>query len=258
MDKISLIALLLASAFLAAPAAAQDICAGFGPQAPRDISMKDGTNPEIFHLSDAADQMSLCDIHAHNAAEHKGPGFSVEVSDGTHSGFGCNESGDLTDAEMTPVEGAFEGAQPGDTIEVHWVYTTCEVEPGPGLASCVSDRCVNPQLRVESQVFLLVNDPAALDFAAFSDIQKTGTRYQTRALPTDTGTPVVFAGSTTGPSFTNAACSPYEVTWSVRPQCAKLDINSLNRWAADNPFEEDHAHGIRELVTAPELLSAIK
>ena len=49
-----------------------------------------------------------------------------------------------------------------------------------------------------------------------------------------------------------------EVTWSVRPDCAKLDINSLHAWASGgNVFEEDYAHGVRPLVTEPELLAPI-
>ena len=57
---------------------------------------------------------------------------------------------------------ALEGSVEGDTIEVHWVHTTCDVDPGKGLGSCLSDACANPQLRVEAQVFLVVNDENAL------------------------------------------------------------------------------------------------
>ena len=45
---------------------------------------------------------------------------------------------------------------------------------------------------------------------------------------------------------------------SVRPRCAKLDIGSLGEWCKSNVFEEDHAHGVRELVTNPALLSEIE
>ncbi len=148
---------------------------------------------------------------------------------------------------------------PGDTIEVHWVYSSCDVTPGPGLGSCLSPACANPTLRVESQVFLVVNDPYALDFMAFAHggHQSEG-RPQPRSLPLDTGTPVVFAGSTTGPKYDQATCSPLQVTWSVRPRCARVDITSIYEWALEgNVFEEDHSHGVRALVTAPELLSPI-
>ncbi len=47
-------------------------------------------------------------------------------------------------------------------------------------------------------------------------------------------------------------------TLRVRTQCAKLDINSLGEWCKANVFKEDHAHGVRKLVTDPNLLSNIK
>ena len=81
--------------------------------------------------------------------------------------------------------------------------------------------------------------------------------HQAKNIPNNTGKPVVFAGSTTGPKYTEQSCSPLQVTWSVRPQCAKLDINSLSQWCESNPFDEHKAHGIRELVTNPALLSEI-
>ena len=60
----------------------------------------------------------------------------------------------------------------------------------------------------------------------------------------------------TGPAYTQSKCSPMQVTWSVRPSCAKMDVNSLYQWAADgNIFKENHSHGVRQLVTAPELLA---
>jgi len=72
---------------------------------------------------------------------------------------------------------------------------------------------------------------------------------QAKALPTNVGKPVVFMGSTTGPKYTEQQRSPMQVTWSVQPQCAKIDINSLGKWCKGNVFKEDHAHGVRKLVT---------
>ena len=86
-----------------------------------------------------------------------------------------------------------------------------------------------------------------------------GGLHQPRTLPADTGEPVVFRGSTTGPSYTQSECSPLQVTWSVRPQCSRLDISSLHEWAeSGNVFEETKSHGVRRLVTAPELLAPIE
>ena len=248
---------------LALPAHAEgELCVGFGPQTPRDIALRAGSNPRVFSPAPPASSMNLCNIHTHTNAEHKGPGFSVFAGEGEHGGYKCNDTDALTPAELEDPShghGGFHGAKPGDTIEVHWVYSSCEVFPGPGLESCVPATCANPQLRVESQVFLLVNDPEALDFA---DFNYTGSRVdghpQPRALPEGSGTPVVFGGSTTGPKYTQEVCSPLQVTWSVRPACLRLDISSLYAWGLrGNVFGENHSHGVRQLVTAPELLSPI-
>lgn len=237
-----------------------EICSGFGPQTPRDITTMMGSNSQLFPLAPASTEMNLCNIHSHTNAEHKGPGFSVFVNDSTYGGYACNETADLTEAELAvPSEEPVYGqVKPGDTIEVHWVHTSCQVSPGPGLGSCLSDSCANPTLRVETQVFLVVNDDSALDFTSFDykgDI--VNGFHQPAALPTGTGDPVVFRGSTTGPSFSQATCSPLQVTWSVRPQCAKVSYSSLQEWAKTNRFDEKNSHGVRQLVTAPELLSPI-
>lgn len=255
-------AFFVATMALAPPAVAQALCSGFGPQTPRDISRAAGANQQSWPLAPPAAQMNLCNIHTHTNAEHKGPGFSLFAGATEHGGYQCNDTNTLTPAELTDPangHGAFHGVKPGDTIEVHWVYSSCDVSPGEGLGACLSETCANPTLRVESQVFLVVNDPNALDFAdfAYADNRVNG-RPQPIALPGGTGTPVVFRGSTTGPKYTEAACSPLQVTWSVRPNCARLDISSLNRWAENgNVFNETHSHGVRQLVTADELLAPI-
>ena len=249
-------------AAVAVPAMAQDICQGYGPQTPRDITSATGTNARLFTLAPDVSKMNLCNIHTHTNAEHKGPGFAVFAGAADDGGYKCNDDGELTEAQLTDPAGdggAFKGAKPGDTIEVHWVHSSCDITPGPGLGSCLSDACANPQLRVEAQVFLVVNDPTALDFTSFGyEGNVVNGLHQAKAIPDDTGDPVVFQGSTTGPSYTEAKCSPLQVTWSVRPQCARVDISSLHKWAEQgNVFEETKSHGVRQLVTSPELLSPI-
>ncbi|MEM8814043.1 MAG: delta-class carbonic anhydrase, partial [Pseudomonadota bacterium] len=235
---------------------------GFGPQTPRDISVTAGLNSQDFAIAPDSSSLNLCNIHTHTNAEHKGPDFGVFAGATEHGGYQCNGSDQLTEAELADPSdghGAYGNVKPGDTIEVHWVFSSCDITPGKGLGSCLSESCANPQLRVEAQVFLVVNDENALDFADFAYANNVvDGLHQPRALPTGTGTPVVFRGSTTGPSYTEAKCSPFQVTWSVRPQCAKVDINSLHKWAKDgNVFEEDHSHGVRQLVTSEELLAPI-
>ena len=242
---------------------AGSICEGYAGQTPRDIDSKTGTNPVVFELAPPASDMNLCNIHFHKNAEHKAEAFSIYAGDGKDgydSGYQCGISENLTAAELAaPAGDICKGLETGDTIEVHWVHTSCDVAPGPGLGSCLSDACANPDLRVETQVFTLVNDSNALDFndLSYSNNQVNGF-HQAKALPENTGLPVEFMGSTTGPSYSEQICSPLQVTWSVRPQCAKLDINTIGKWCESNVFEEDHAHGVRALVTDERLLSPIE
>ena len=237
-------------------------CTGFGPQTPRDIDSVIGTNSVVFSLAPPSEQMNLCNIHFHNNAEHKAAAFSIYAGEGDNGkggGYQCGISKELTEAELKAPEGEIcKGLVPGDTIEVHWVHSSCDVAPGPGLGSCLSDSCANPNLRVETQVFTLVNDADAMNFA---DLDYQGNQvngyHQANAIPRSTGSAIEFLGSTTGPKYTEQICSPLQVTWSVRPQCAKLDINSIGAWCESNSFDEDHAHGVRQLVTNPSLLSPI-
>ena len=248
-----------AALLLVPPAALAEVCEDFGPQTPRDISSTAGENPVMFSLAPESKHLNLCNIHFHKQAEHKGPGFSVFAGDSDHGGYRCNETPQLTKAELAPAKGACTNIEPGDTIEVHWVHSSCDVSPGKGLGSCLSESCGNPNLRVETQVFLLVNDSNALDFADFNySGSETNGFHQAKAIPSGTGAPVQFTGSTTGPSFTEQTCSPLQVSWSVRPQCGKLDINSVHKWCQSNVFEEDHGHGVRQLVKDKRLLSTIK
>jgi len=243
-------------------ATAQEICTGFGPQAPRDITSHAGENGRDFNFAPHHSALNLCNIHTHTNAEHKGPGYALFAGANEFGGYKCNASADLTEAQLANPwgdESPMGNAKPGDTIEVHWVFSSCDVAPGPGLGSCLSDACANPQLRVEAQTFLLVNDETAADFRDFAYQGNMSRGYhQPKALPRETGTPVLYQGSTTGPSYTEQKCSPLQVTWSVRPQCAMVDINSLYEWSKDNPFEEKKSHGVRQIVTSTALLSQIK
>ena len=241
-----------------------DLCVGYGPQTPRDIDSAVGTNSSVFSMAPSYEEMNLCNIHFHQNAEHKAADFSVYAGEGINGvggGYMCNAASSLSAAELAPTSGEVcGGIQPGDTVEVHWVFSSCEVEPGAGLGSCLSDTCANPNLRVETQVFTVVNDANAMDFNSMSyPCSASASGYhQPAMIPSNTGTPVEFLGSTTGPSYTEQVCSPLQVSWSVRPQCAKVDINTLASWCEANPFGEDHAHGVRKLVTNPALLSEIE
>jgi len=237
--------------------------AGFGPQAPRDIDVLTGDNPRVFSEAPHFTRMNLCNIHFHANAEHKGGDFTrfAGNGDGEGHGTGFEYAGTLTEAELAPLDRAIgdigHGAlEPGDTIEVHYVHTTAQVEPGPTLGACLSESVANPQLRVETQVYVLVNDPAALDFVTLTKHGTVDGLHQALNIPTDTGAPVQYEGSTTGAGY-NEVASPLKVSWSVRPRVAKVYIGSVGTWLDGNAFEEAGAHSVRNLVVNPALLSRI-
>lgn len=236
---------------------------GFGPQSPRDIDAVKGTNQIIFNTAPAYTQMNLCNIHFHKYAEHKGGEFTKYAGNGDGKGFktGFLYSGKLSKSEIKPVSKEIcpskHGALlPGDTIELHYVHSTAQVSPGPTLGACLSESIMNPQLRVETQVYVLVNDKDAADFGELTKHGVKNGYHQALNIPSDTGTPVQYAGSTTGPSY-NEKGSPLQVSWSVRPKVKKVDITTVGTWCEGNTFDEDHGHGVRNLVTNPNLLSEI-
>lgn len=237
--------------------------AGFGPQAPRDIESTAGANPRAFSPAPPSAAMNLCNIHMHKSAEHKGGEFTRYAGNGDGKGYGTGFvfSGDLTANERKSLGRAIgkgKGSlQAGDTIEVHYVYSSARVKPGPTLGACLSDSIKNPQLRVEAQVYVLVNDANAQDFMTLTKVTQVDDKYQAINIPSDTGSPVQYAGSTTGPSY-NQQGSPFQVSWSVRPKVTKVNIASVESWFANNVFDEAGAHAVRNLVVNPSLLSEIK
>ncbi|MDH5392496.1 MAG: delta-class carbonic anhydrase [Gammaproteobacteria bacterium] len=237
---------------------------GFGPQSPRDIDSAAGKNKRLFSQAPAYNKMNLCNIHFHKNAEHKGGEFSQYAGNGDGHGFqsGYRFSGTLNKKDLMPVgadvcPAKHGGLFSGDTIEVHYVHSTAKIKPGPTLGACLSDSIKNPQLRVETQVYVLVNDKQALDFGKLTTHGKQNGYYQALNIPSNTGTPVEYSGSTTGPAY-NEKASPFQVSWSVRPKVAKVNIHSVKQWCKGNVFNEDHAHGVRNLVKNPDLLSEIK
>jgi hypothetical protein len=229
------------------PPAAVASCETAGPQAPRDIDEKAGENPVTFAPAPPAAEMKLCDIHFHRSAEHRAKAFHEAAEDG--NGWVCTESmakpgmeGHMEGHE----EKGCEGIGDGDTIEVHWVYTTCDVGPAPCLASCFSAACQNPQLRVEAQVFTLGHHGEKWFKAGYDK------------APPPPGDAVQYLGSTTGGAYNpEDACSPFQVTWNVRRDCRPLALRGLDKWCEHNEYGEDHAHSVRDLVTDPGLLSEI-
>ncbi|EAV40657.1 hypothetical protein SIAM614_00407 [Stappia aggregata IAM 12614] len=243
--------------------AATTVGRGFGPQSPRDIDNRWGNNRRVFSTVPDRSRMTLCDIHFHKNAEHRGGDFTTFAGNGDGRGYGTGflYDGRLSAAELAPRQrpvGSNTGDEliPGDTIEIHFVFSTIKATLGNGLGTCLSETIGNPQLRVEAVVAVLVNDPGAADLVKMARVENHGGLNQVPNLPMDLGVPVVYAGSTTGPAY-NEKGSPFQVTWSVRPRVVKLDIASLDAWLANNPFKETRAHGVRNLVRNPDLLSEI-
>jgi hypothetical protein len=240
------------------------LAANAGPQSPRDLAGQLGGNPIMFSTAPSRAVMNLCNIHLHESAEHRGGEFTTYVGNGDGSGYGTGYryNGALSADELKPISekvGSTKHGQllPGSTIEVHFVYSTAHVKPGPTLASCLSKENVNPQLRVEAVVAVLVNDRKAADFVEMTKLTLANGYSSAPNIPDGLGRPVVYSGSTTGPSY-NLSPSPLQVTWNVRPKVVKVDILSVGAWLRANPFNEDHAHGVRNLVMDPALLSKIQ
>lgn len=234
---------------------------GFGPQSPRDIDVILGNNQRFFSAASPSSQMNLCNIHFHKNAEHKGGEFTKYAGNGDGHGFqtGFKYAGELSKEERKLLpknvcESKHGGLNSGDTIELHYVHSSAQVEPGPTLGACLNESIGNPQLRVETQVFVLVNDRKALDFELLTKHEKVNGFHQAINIPSNMGTPIQYAGSTTGPSY-NEKGSPFQVSWSVRPKVAKVNIESVSNWCKGNTFNEDHAHGVRNLITNLDLLS---
>ncbi len=237
---------------------------GYGPQSPRDLSLKNGSNKRVFNPAPSSTRMNLCNIHFHKNAEHKGGEFTAFAGKGDGHGneTGYKYAGRLSARETrmldTPVcVGKHGGLQSGDTVELHYVYSTAQVTPGPSLNACLSETQVNPQLRVEALVLVLVNDPNAADFTQLTLVGETHGYQQALNMPKNMGQPISYAGSTTGPSH-NDKGSPLQVSWNVRPKVMKVNAPSLGQWCKGNPFNEDHAHGVRKLVTQENMLSPIR
>ncbi len=237
---------------------------GFGPQSPRDIDVKKGTNDIYFSMAPKSSKMNLCNIHFHKGAEHRGGEFSAYIGDGDGHGYGSGfkYTGKLSETESSKFDSEVcpskhGGLEVGDTIEVHYVYSTNQIKPGETLGSCLNDSTKNPQLRVEAQVYVLVNDEKAGNFKTLTEHKVVNGKHQAINIPTNTGKAISYTGSTTGPKY-NEVASPYKVTWSVRPKVAKVNIKTIKEWCEKNDFNEDHAHAVRNLVINPKLLSAIE
>ena len=154
--------------------------------------------------------MSLCNIQFHRNAEHKTGEFADYAGNGNGEAY----------------------------------------QPGPTLGACLSDATMNPHLRVEAQVFVQVNDQKAGNFVELARHDVSNGLPQLMNIPTDTGSPIVYADSTTDPAY-NEKASALQVTWSVRPKVAKVDIATVGEWCRATPL-------VKAMPTAFVTLSLIR
>ena len=222
------------------------------PQSPRDVS-----SDYFGQLKPRSDALEFEDVkrlvqvntHFHGPAEHRSEG---EYDGRRHDeeGFHC----DKLEASLSPMQRRpFEfrhckDVKVGSTYELHWVYSSGGVTIGEGLGGAF-DRQANPNIIVQSQVYVVVNDH----------------RYNAHDLvhgwnETLATNKVRYLGSTTGPSFNNVNCSPNEVTWHVDQKCQLISAYSLDQLckelAEEYGAEEDtRAEEPRKLVT-PQLASS--
>jgi hypothetical protein len=157
--------------------------------------------------------MNLCNIHFYRNAEHKSAAYSTYVEDGSNSGWACQKPAAGSLVQKHVEYNGCEGIIPGDTIGVHWGYTTCDIVSegvtpmGGGLNACLTTVCSKPQLRVVAQVLLL---------------QKNGEqKFADSPISHDDPT-VVYTGSTTGTRYSNDHCSPFQVTWDMKKPVTHL------------------------------------
>jgi hypothetical protein len=259
----------VSDAFIAAQRAALatnfEETANAGAQSPRDIDSVTGNNIEVTVHADPYQDMNLCDIHFHKSAEHKGGQFTTYAGNGDGHGYGTGYK--YTDA-LSPeelasysIEDEHNPLHAGDTIEVHYVYTSnANATQTNGLGSCLTGAVGTPILRVEAQVYVLVNNGNGLNFVTQATLTTNGAGHPQASFTEPADVPVEYEGSTTGPSY-NEVVSPYQVSWRVHPTVQKLEISTVDAWLGShgngNVFEESHAHAVRNLVINPDLLSAI-
>ena len=243
------------------------------PQSPRDIDSVVGTNANGATIAPKASELNLCDIHFHKSAEHKGGEFTTYAGNGNEEGYGTgwkyNKASELNASELASYnfqhseQSEHNPLYPGDTIEVHYVYSNSkDAHLGNGLGTCLnSDKTEPSALRVESEVYVLVNDVNAYDFTKINKVtskENNASYYVATSIPNfETNNSVEYKGSTTGPGYDEKP-SPYHVTWNVRKHVEKVNIATVDKWLESNDFNETHAHGVRNLVINPVLISEIK
>ena len=161
-------------------------------------------------MAPEASEMNLCNIHTHTNAEHKGPGFGVFVSAAADGGFACNETPNLTDAELAPASGAYQGRAAPATRSRCIGFTRPATPPrAKGLAPASRRVAAIRSCAWRPRSFSpsTTRTPSTSPTMAYGGNVVEG-RHQAKSLPSNTGDPVLFRGSTTGPLVRSAQLFP--------------------------------------------------
>ncbi|GMH78665.1 hypothetical protein TL16_g07892 [Triparma laevis f. inornata] len=136
----------------------------------------------------------------------------------------------------------------GHTYEFHWVHCTGGTGLSPGLGGAF-ELVNNPSVLVCGQPVVVINRVPNYD-PSLSTFSITSPEYGGR---TEGTVPLkTYIGSTTGPSYNNEVCSPYEVSRTVDLACTEITAEAMDmvcKEMIDAGLQVDtHPHKSRMLV----------
>ena len=109
----------------------------------------------------------------------------------------------------------------GHTYEIHYVHATGgpknTAHPMSGGLGGALFETRNPSIIVQAQVYVVVNDDSYGVAGSLLDFQHRSDNDV-----------VAYTGSTTGRSFNNEFCSPYEINWHVDRACHRVSARSFD------------------------------
>jgi len=227
----------------------QHMCATARPQAPRDLTTGAmGSNSIAPMMALHPDlikppSMVLVNTHFHDYAEHKTDAANIPNPNG--AGWACPAP-----ANKGPEYNwqYCKDVHVGHTYEFHWVHSTGGTGLSPGLGGAF-ELVNNPSVLVCGQPVVVVNRVPNYD-PSLSTFSITSPEYGGR---TEGTVPLkTYIGSTTGSSYNNEVCSPYEVNWTVDLACTEVTAEAMDmvcKEMIDAGLQVDtHSHKSRMLV----------
>jgi len=237
------------------------LCEDAEPQAPRDLSTgATGLREPKAHVMtmEQSNQLYVTNVHFHLGAEHKSDFYNIpnasdaydqgRSEDKIRPGFMCDTSSFTSDQLKEYTFQHCEDVEVGRTYEVHYVSSSAGTKDGglkDGLGVAAAGRgLANPMIVVKAMVYLVVDDEAFYQDDLLSNF--------------DTDGALMYAGSTTGPSYNNEVCSPYTITWHVSPKCTTVSASAFDKLCQDmvsNGEVKDVAPHASRLLVAEEWAS---